>query len=54
MNFFTPSQARNAQNALMPQSAYPTPKACGSFHVSIHQNWQQSIHASSATDNIVQ
>jgi hypothetical protein len=51
-NLFTPSQARNTQNALMPQSAYATPEACGSCHVSIHKNWQQSIHASSATDNL--
>ena len=51
-NLFTPSQARNTQNALMPQSAYATPEACGSCHVSIHQNWQQSIHASSATDRL--
>jgi hypothetical protein len=51
-NLFTPSQARNTQNALMPQSAYATPEACGSCHLSIHQNWQQSIHASSATDRL--
>ncbi len=51
-NLFTPSQARNTQNALMHQSAYPTPEACGSCHLSIHQNWQQSIHAFSATDRL--
>lgn len=51
-NLFTPSQARNAQNALMPQNAYATPDACGSCHVSIHKNWQQSLHSKSTTDSL--
>ena len=49
-NLFTPSQARNSANALMPSSAYPAPETCGSCHTTIYANWQRSLHASSATD----
>ncbi|NJK44123.1 MAG: hypothetical protein HC933_07390 [Pleurocapsa sp. SU_196_0] len=49
-NLFAPSRAQNSANALMPNSAYPSPESCGSCHTEIYQNWQQSLHASSATD----
>jgi hypothetical protein len=49
-NLFTPSQAHNTANALMPNEAYPAPEACGSCHSSIHGNWVSSLHAKSATD----
>jgi hypothetical protein len=49
-NLFAPSRAQNSANALMPNSAYPSPESCGSCHAEIYQNWQQSLHASSATD----
>ncbi len=49
-NLFAPSQARNSANALMPNAAYPSPKSCGSCHKEIYGHWQNSLHASSATD----
>jgi Cytochrome c554 and c-prime len=49
-NLFAPSQARNSANALMPNAAYPSPESCGSCHTEIYAHWQNSLHASSATD----
>lgn len=49
-NLFSPSQARNTQNALMPDGAFVSPQACGQCHQSVHDEWQLSAHAISATD----
>jgi Cytochrome c554 and c-prime len=50
-NLFTPSQARNSSNALLPGFAFPSPESCGSCHAGIHDVWQQSLHSVSATDD---
>jgi hypothetical protein len=50
-NLFSPSQARNSNNALLPVFAFPSPKSCGSCHTQIQNAWQQSMHAISATDD---
>ena len=50
-NLFTPSQARNSSNALLPGLAFPSPESCGSCHADIHNVWQQSLHSVSATDD---
>ncbi len=50
-NLFSPSQARNSSNALLPGIAFPSPESCGSCHAGIHNVWQQSLHSVSATDD---
>jgi hypothetical protein len=50
-NLFTPSQAQNSSNALLPAFAFPSPESCGSCHTAIQSVWQQSMHAISATDD---
>jgi hypothetical protein len=50
-NLFSPSQAENSSNALLPVTAFPSPESCGSYHTKIQNVWQQSMHAVSATDD---
>jgi hypothetical protein len=50
-NLFSPSQAQNSSNALLPVTVFPSPESCGSCHTAIQNVWQQSMHAVSATDD---
>ena len=48
---FEPSPASSLTGALLPIEAYPSPDTCARCHVGIHDNWQNSMHAVSATDD---
>lgn len=50
-SLFAPSTARTLTGALLTTDAYPSPDACAKCHTEIHDNWQASMHAVSATDD---
>ncbi len=47
---FHPSPASSLTGALLPIEAYPSPDTCARCHIGIHETWQHSMHAVSATD----
>ena len=49
-DLFAPSPASSLTASLLPSEAYPAPQTCARCHKGIHDNWEDSMHAVSATD----